>query len=103
MNDKKKSVFWRILTNPILIMTVLFAVWIVFFDSNGYFSEKRQKRKAEALKEQAEFYEDGVEKMKSNIKSIEEDPEELEKFARENYMYKKKGEVIYLVEEKEKK
>jgi cell division protein FtsB len=44
-----------------------------------------------------------VEKLKWNIKSMEEDPEALEKFARENYMYKKKGEEIYVVKEKEEK
>ncbi len=102
MEVAKKNIIIRVLRNPIFIMTVLFTVWMIFFDGNGYFNQKVQKEKAEALREQGEFYETEVEKLKGNIKSMEEDPEALEKFARENYMYKKKGEEIYIIKEKEK-
>ncbi|MFT6962965.1 MAG: cell division protein FtsB [Flammeovirgaceae bacterium] len=103
MEVAKNNILIRILKNPIFIMTVLFSVWMIFFDGNGYFNQKVQKEKATALKEQGAFYEMEVEKLKWNIKSMEEDPEALEKFARENYMYKKKGEEIYVVKEKEEK
>lgn len=102
MGKVSNNIIVRVLKSPFFIMTVFFGVWMLFFDGNSYFNQKVQKEKAEALKEQGKFYENEVEKLEGNIKSMEEDPEALEKFARENYMYKKKGEEIYVVKEKEK-
>lgn len=89
------------LTRNLIIMTVAFVIWMLFFDGVNYLNhQQKAKEKYKALEEQKEFYETEIVKLKENTKAMEEDPEALEKFARENYMYKKKGEEIFVIKNK---
>ena len=92
----------KFIKSPYLIITVLFGIWISFFDGNSYISQNKQKEQLKALQEQEGFYDREILLLGNNIRSIERDPEQLEKYARENYQYKKKGEQIFLVKEAEK-
>lgn len=91
-----KSIF----TSFFFIVGLLFIGWIIFFDSNSYINQQKQKAEYQELQEQKQFYEDEIVKLEEAQQHIEQDPEQLEKYAREKYKYKKKGEEIYIIEKK---
>ena len=80
----------------ILVLTA-FVVWMLFFDTNSLLIHLELKREIDKLEKQKEFLQKEITKDKETIKMLS-DPEELEKFAREQYFLKKKNEEIYLIE-----
>ncbi len=80
----------------VLVLTV-FLVWMVFFDTNSLLIHLELKREIDKLEKQQEFLREEIANDKKIIEKLS-DPEELEKFAREQYYLKKKNEEIYLIE-----
>ena len=98
--DFKKSKWFKILaifsSIYILILTA-FVVWMVFFDTNSLRIHMELKSEIDNLEKQKEYLEEQIANDKKVIEKLS-DPEELEKFAREQYFLKKKNEEIYLIE-----
>ncbi|TMM53844.1 septum formation initiator family protein [Maribacter algarum] len=98
--DFKKSKWFKIATIfssiYVLILTA-FVVWMVFFDTNSLRIHMELKREIDNLEKQKEYLKEQIESDKKIIEKLS-DPEELEKFAREQYYLKKKNEEIYLIE-----
>jgi cell division protein DivIC len=67
---------------------------------NSYANRKRQLAQEKELQEQLQFYEKEISRLTEELQEIHQDPEELEKFAREQYFYKEKGEEIFVLENK---
>jgi cell division protein FtsB len=76
---------------------MVFAIWMLFFDSNSWFIHNELNNDIEALEEEKKFYKKEIEKDKKEIKKLSSD-EGLEKYGREKYRMKKKDEEIYLIE-----
>ena len=93
---------WKILKSPFFILGTAFVIWMIFFDSQSYVNQQKQKAHYQELLDQKAHDENGIVEMKKLQEQIQKDPEEMEKFARENYQYKKKGEEIYIIEKKKK-
>ena len=68
-----------------------------FFDTNSLLIHWELKKQINNLEKQKEFLHEEIAKDKKIIEKLS-DPEELEKFAREQYYLKKKNEEIYLIE-----
>ena len=92
---KRKWVGW--LTNIYVLILTAFVIWMLFFDTNSLMIHLELKREIQKLEKQKEFLSKEIEKDKKIIEQLS-DPEELEKFAREEYYLKKKNEEIYLIE-----
>lgn len=96
--SKLKNKRWfRIVSNKYLLIVVVFAVWMLFFDANSYLIHNELDTEIENLEDNAEFYRSEIEKDREFMKKIEDD-EELERFAREKYFFKKENEDIYIIE-----
>ncbi|MFK7814218.1 MAG: septum formation initiator family protein [Maribacter sp.] len=80
----------------VLILTA-FVIWMVFFDTNSLRIHMELKGEIDNLEKQKEYLKDQIESDKKIIEKLS-DPEELEKFAREQYYLKKQNEEIYLIE-----
>lgn len=93
---KKKKWFARLTNIYILVLTV-FVIWMIFFDTNSLLIHWELKREINKLEKQKEFLQQEIEKDRKVIEKLS-DPEELEKFAREEYYLKKQGEEIYIIE-----
>ncbi len=78
---------------------LVFVLWIAFFDSNNFVKQYHLGQKLSSLKAEKVFYETEIERIDKDMKELSSDPEMLEKFVREKYMFQRKGEDIYLVEE----
>ena len=83
--------------NKYFITTVIFLVWLVFFDSNNILTNMRTRDKLNELRKNKKFYIDEVRKDSLAIQRLLYDTLALEKYAREKYLMKKDNEDVYLV------
>lgn len=89
--------FLKPFKNMFFLIFIMFAVWMLFFDSNSWFIHNELNNDIEALEVEKEYYKKEIEKDNKEIKKLNND-EGLEKYGREEYHMKKKDEDIYLIE-----
>lgn len=92
-----KNTFFKPFKNIFIIIFVVFAVWMLFFDTNSWLIHHELNTDIEALKNEKKYYKREIEKDNKAIKKLSTD-EGLEKFAREEYYMKKDDEEIFLIE-----
>jgi len=88
----------KIKKNFYLAIVGLFVIWIVFFDPNDFISLIENYLSYKKLENTKDYYIEKIIQIENDLKSLRTNPKELEKFARENYLMKKKQEDIYLIE-----
>ncbi len=87
----------RFLSNRYVIILLIFIVWMVFFDENSYFIHRDLNKEIDQIEGATDYYQREISKDKKEIGDLQ-NPDSLEKFAREKYHMKKKDEDIYLIE-----
>jgi cell division protein FtsB len=97
--DKRQILGW--FKNFYFSATFFFVIWLLFIDSNNIFQQRYMLNRLNELKEQETYYKQQIEQIKKDMEELTSVPEEMEKFAREKYMFKRKGEVIYKIDESE--
>lgn len=88
-----------VIKNKFLITGVIFFIWIALFDPSSWYDRSRLKKEKAKLESEKAFY---IEKIKSDSLSLQElktNNDNLEKFARENYLMKKENEDIFIIVE----
>lgn len=89
----------RPLQNRYYLTLVVFLFWLVFLDKHNLWTQWRLTGAVNRLEYDREFY-------RQKIKEVREEAEEFEttkeKFAREHYFMKRKGEDVYLIQDEEK-
>ncbi|MDR2816778.1 MAG: septum formation initiator family protein [Proteiniphilum sp.] len=83
----------------IVVLFTLVAMLFLFSDSSVI---KRMKYESQIkdLKSQIEFYRRQTEADREKLNELQSNKEDLEKFARENYLMKKENEEIFIIKEK---
>ncbi|MBL7472175.1 FtsB family cell division protein [Robertkochia sediminum] len=95
LNNNK---WFRIGSNIYLLVSVVFIVWMLFFDTNSWwFTHRELNGEIEKLELQKEHLEKEIARDKRSLNALK-DPKELEKYAREAYYYKKENEEIFIIE-----
>ncbi|MEH0154954.1 septum formation initiator family protein [Limibacter armeniacum] len=89
----------KYLKNIYVITGTFFIVWVSFFDNNNLLSINRLKEREKGLQEQKVYYEEEIKALEKNMKELSSDPDKLEKFAREKYLFKRSGEDVYIVKD----
>ncbi|MGA9270446.1 MAG: septum formation initiator family protein [Lutimonas sp.] len=87
----------RFLSNKYVIILLLFLVWMIFFDENSFLNHWELDKEIDNLEKSNEYYQDQIEQDKKVIDNLN-DPDSLEKYAREEYKMKKENEEIFLIE-----
>jgi len=93
----RENKVFRILSNKYVIILLLFVVWMIFFDENSLINHWELDREIDKLEKSNEYYRDQIEQDKKVIDNLN-DPDSLEKYAREEYKMKKENEEIFLIE-----
>jgi cell division protein FtsB len=93
----KENRIVKIISNKYVIILVLFIVWMLFFDENSYINHRELNKEIDKLENANEYYKEQIEADKKVIDNLN-DPDSLEKYAREEYKMKKENEDIYLIE-----
>lgn len=82
-----------------IITLVIFGIIIVFLDENSLIQRARHKDEIKTLKNEINKYRVQFEEDTERLKGITNNPEALEKIAREKYLMKKPDEDIFIFEE----
>jgi len=88
---------FKIIRNKWIVTSVLFLIWIVFFDENSIVSHQKNKRRLFELKQQEEYYRMRIETDKQKLIDLEAGEGKLEKFAREQYFMSKPDEDVFVI------
>lgn len=79
------------------LSTLFFLFWLAFIDSNDLFLQGELKGKQSELIEAKKFYEEKILEVKNDREALLNNPELLEKIAREKYLMKKENEDLYII------
>ncbi|PJR03791.1 FtsB family cell division protein [Avrilella dinanensis] len=93
----QKYPFVKWFTNRFVLVTIFFAVWLIFFDTYSFFDHREINQEINKLEKNKEFYQSEIEKDKKSITKLNQ-KEELEKFAREQYYMKRENEDVFIIE-----
>jgi cell division protein FtsB len=83
--------------NIIILITIIFVLWMLFFDENSYLSHRELNKEIEETNKINSFYKEQIKKDKKTINDLK-NPDSLEKFGREEYLMKKKNEEIFIID-----
>ncbi len=100
--EKLKTV-WKairpVVLNKYLLVLLVFAILVIFFDKHNLIGRIRNQRKIERLETEIKSYENTIQENRQKIIELQSSDENLEKFAREQYMMKRPNEDVFLIEE----
>jgi cell division protein FtsB len=83
--------------NKYFVVTVAFAVWMVFFDKNDLFSQYQYHSQLTKLRHERDYYQKETDKVHQELTELTTNKEMLEKFAREKYLMKKDNEDVFVI------
>ena len=87
----------RFFKNFYFVSSLFFIVWLSFVDSNDLFLQIGLSTKKDELINEKRFYEHKIRELKNDKAALENNPELLEKLARERYLMKKENEDLYII------
>ena len=94
--DKTKKWF-GLNSYQLLILGVLIAM-LFFFSDSSIRKRIKYERQIKDLREQIDFYRAQTDTDKGKLNELRSNNDNLEKFARENYLMKKENEEIFIIE-----
>jgi cell division protein DivIC len=80
-----------------IISTLIFIVWIMFFDRSNLITQFNLMLDLKKLRAEKTYYEKELENIKKDEKLVLGNFNALEKFAREKYLMKKEGEILFVI------
>jgi|TARA_B110000908_G_scaffold144840_1_gene174724 cell division protein FtsB len=92
----KENKLFKYVTNKYSIILIIFLIWMLFFDANVELN-REFKKEIKELNTTINFYKKEINEDKKTITELQ-DSLQLERFAREKYLMKKKNEDIYIIE-----
>lgn len=93
----KNSKFFKIVSNLYILISVVFFIWIFFIDSNSILVNIKLNKEINELKERKDILENQIQMDKKIISNLQ-NPDSLEKYAREKLYMKKENEEIFIIE-----
>ena len=97
--SKLLTVWKYIRQHKYLITIVIFLIIIIFLDENNLLRRAQHKYEISELKSEIERYREQYEHDTKMLEELSNNPEALEKIAREKYLMKKPNEDIFIFEE----
>ena len=77
------------LRNKYILSSLVFLIWLFFFDNNDIITQIRLRKKISQMREDKGYYLKEIQSTKKELYLLMTDPDNLEKFAREKYLMKK--------------
>jgi len=93
----RENKVFRFLSNKYVIVLVLFIVWMGFFDENSFLNQRELDEEIDKLENANEYYKKQIDADQNIIDNLN-DPDSLEKYAREEYKMKRDNEDIFIIE-----
>jgi cell division protein DivIC len=93
----KKLLPW--VRNKYILTLFVFLLWLIIFDRSNWFDMIGEIRAIHNLENEKEYYQKKIETDMQKLKELKTNDENLEKFAREQYLMKRSDEEIFVIEE----
>ena len=87
---------WAWLKNKFVFTLALFVLWMTFIDNNDFFRHYGLLKRLNAVKAEMKSKEDQITETKRQLRELR-NKKTLEKFAREEYLFKKPGEEVFVI------
>lgn len=87
----------RALKNKFVLTAVLFIIWLLIFDQNNLSERRKSSTEYQQLVEERAYYLKKIEEDRKRINELKTNTDNLEKFAREQYLMKKDNEDIFVI------
>lgn len=95
MKEFLKKILRR-LRNKYLITTLVFGLWLIFFDQFNLVDRYQSLHAMRQLERDKAFFEKKIKEDTQRLKELKTNRDNLEKFAREQYLMKKDNEDIFV-------
>jgi len=102
MKIEQNKAFTLLKEYKYIVIFIIFLIWMMFIDTNSWLIHRDLSGKIEKLEERKEFYKNEISNDRKTLDEINNNPEMLEKYARERFYMKKKKEDIFIIKEEEK-
>lgn len=86
-----------LLKNKYAIAIIVFLGWVFFFDQNNQVEQMKNLSVLHQLERDKQYYADKIKEDSTRLNQLRTNPENLERFAREQYLMKKKNEDIFII------
>ncbi len=86
------------LKNKYILTLLVFFAWILLFDQNNLVDRYISQRQIRQLERDKEYFRDRIREDSTRMNELKTDNENLEKFAREQYLMKRENEDIFIIE-----
>jgi len=93
----RENKVFRVLSNKYVIVLVLFIIWMGFFDENSFLNQRELDEEIDKLENANEYYKKQIDADQNIIDNLN-DPDSLERYAREEYKMKRENEDIFIIE-----
>jgi cell division protein DivIC len=94
--------FWKklipCLKNKYIVALLVFFVWILFFDQNNLVDRYISHRNIRQFERDKQYFRQRIMEDSIRMDELRTDNENLEKFAREQYLMKRENEDIFIIE-----
>jgi cell division protein DivIC len=93
----RDSILMRSLRNKYLIAVLVFLVWLLIFDQNSLIDRVKYLRTRHDLETEKQYYLERIDEDSRRLNELRTDRDNLEKFAREQYLMKEENEDIFVI------
>ncbi len=88
------------LRNKYILTFLIFVFWLLLFDQNNLAERRKSTSEYNQLLQEKEYYLKKIDEDRKRINELKTNTDNLEKFAREQYLMKKDDEDIFIIEDK---
>ena len=102
LTPKKKIMDTRVVKfvwNRYFILTLAFAVWMIFFDQNSFFVHRELDKQIKLLEVDESYYQEHLDTEAEKLNQLNSNPAEIERIAREKHFLKKDDEDIFIIQQ----
>ena len=96
-NSSTPRTLFSKLMNKYTMTLLIFLVWLAFFDRNNLVEKMQLRGKITTLQKEKAYYQIKIEEDNRKMQELLSNKENLEKFAREQYLMKNKNEDIFVI------
>ena len=93
---------WPWVRNKYVLTISVFTIWMLFFDQNNMVDRVQMTNEIRQLEADRLYYQEQIDKDSARFHELTTDKDNLEKYAREQFLMKKANEDVFVVIEKEK-
>jgi len=95
----KDTRVFKFVWNRYFVLTVAFAVWMIFFDQNSFFVHRELDKQIKLLEVDEQYYQEHLDSESEKLNQLNSNPAEIERIAREKHFLKKDDEDIFIIQQ----